>query len=227
MHTLRQALLTLALGGPLLALGCANPLDVAHVEGGTSTATSASNEGVAIRVPTAAALGIAVSGNIAYVSEPFNNTVARLDLTTNTIAARVSVGSLPCFVVFNAAGTTAYVANQFSDNVSIIDVATGTQTAVIPVVGDPLPVAISTDGRTLFTFNEFRFAAFPWMRGRAPELDATDARQLLGRSLARVHQIGALRPFVSRPHRGLQRLGIDACNQVLASDLLPDVLRDR
>jgi len=151
MHTLRQALLTLALGGPLLALGCANPLDVAHVEGGTSTATSASNEGVAIRVPTAAALGIAVSGNIAYVSEPFNNTVARLDLTTNTIAARVSVGSLPCFVVFNAAGTTAYVANQFSDNVSIIDVATGTQTAVIPVVGDPLPVAISTDGRTLFT----------------------------------------------------------------------------
>ena len=65
------------------------------------------------------------------------------------------------------------------------------------------------------------------MRGRAPELDATDARQLLGRSLARVHQIGALRPFRTRPRIDLQRLGIDACNQVLASDLLPDVLRDR
>jgi Ser/Thr protein kinase RdoA (MazF antagonist) len=92
-----------------------------------------------------------------------------------------------------------------------------------------LPVAapVTVDGRTLFTYSDFRFAAFPWMRGRAPELDATDARQLLGRSLARVHQIGALKPFHSRPKIGLQRLGIDACNQVLASDLLPDVLRDR
>ena len=92
-----------------------------------------------------------------------------------------------------------------------------------------LPVAapVAVDGRTLFTYGGFRFAAFPWMRGRTPELDATDARQLLGRSLARVHQIGALRPFHGRPRIGLQRLGIDACNQVLAGDLLPDVLRDR
>src|ERR1700755_668824 len=31
-----------------------------------------------------------------------------------------------------------------------------------------LPVAapVTVDGRTLFTYNEFRFAAFPWMRGR-------------------------------------------------------------
>src|SRR5580704_6478829 len=63
-----------------------------------------------------------------------------------------------------------------------------------------LPVAapVKLDGRTLFTFQDFRFAAFPWMRGRAPELDATDARQILGRTLARVHQIGALRPFRTR-----------------------------
>src|SRR5262252_9306062 len=39
-----------------------------------------------------------------------------------------------------------------------------------------LPVAapVAIDGRTLFTYREFRFAAFPWMRGRAPELDDTD-----------------------------------------------------
>src|ERR1700754_147105 len=92
-----------------------------------------------------------------------------------------------------------------------------------------LPVAapVRIDGKTLFEFNEFRFAAFPRMRGRAPELDATDARQLLGRSLARVHQIGALRPFQTRPRIGLQRLGVDACNQVLAAPLLPEVLRER
>jgi Ser/Thr protein kinase RdoA (MazF antagonist) len=58
-------------------------------------------------------------------------------------------------------------------------------------------------------------------------LDATDARQILGRTLARVHQIGALRPFRTRAAFGIQRLGIDACNQVLEGRLLPDVLRDR
>jgi Ser/Thr protein kinase RdoA (MazF antagonist) len=92
-----------------------------------------------------------------------------------------------------------------------------------------LPVAapVVVEGRTLFTYRDFRFAAFPWMRGRAPELDATDARQLLGRSLARVHQIGALRPFRSRPRLGIERLGVDACRQVLAGELLPHVLEDK
>jgi Ser/Thr protein kinase RdoA (MazF antagonist) len=92
-----------------------------------------------------------------------------------------------------------------------------------------LPVAapVTIEGQTLFRYREFRFAAFPWMRGRAPELDDTDARQLLGRSLARVHQIGALQPFRSRPRVGIQRLGVEACEQVLAGDLLPDVLRER
>ncbi len=92
-----------------------------------------------------------------------------------------------------------------------------------------LPVAapVAIGGQTLFFYREFRFAAFPWMRGRAPELDDTDARQLLGRSLARIHQIGALRPFRNRPRLGIQRLGIDACEQVLAGELLPEVLRER
>ena len=49
---------------------------------------------------------------------------------------------------------------------------------------------------------DFRFAAFPWMRGRAPELDAPEARQLLGRTLARMHQIGATRRLPAAPaHR--------------------------
>ncbi len=92
-----------------------------------------------------------------------------------------------------------------------------------------LPVAapVAVDGRTLFAYKGFRFAAFPWMRGRPPELDASDARQLLGRSLARIHQVGALRSFRYRPRLGIQRLGIDACHEVLAGELLPEVLRDR
>jgi Ser/Thr protein kinase RdoA (MazF antagonist) len=100
-------------------------------------------------------------------------------------------------------------------------------TAELAAAELPVAAPLAVDGRTLFAYREFRFAAFPWMRGRAPELDAADARQLLGRSLARVHQIGALRPFRYRPRLGIQRLGIDACHQVLASDLLPEVLRDK
>lgn len=92
-----------------------------------------------------------------------------------------------------------------------------------------LPVAapVSLGGQTLFRYRDFRFAAFPWMRGRAPELDASDSRQILGRSLARLHQIGALRPFRVRPYLGIERLGREASRHVLESDLLPDVLRER
>src|SRR6516225_6788162 len=50
-------------------------------------------------------------------------------------------------------------------------------------------------GESLLRYRDFRFAAFPWMQGRAPELDAPEARALLGRSVARLHQIGARRPF--------------------------------
>src|SRR5947207_2964465 len=82
-------------------------------------------------------------------------------------------------------------------------------------------------GETLFRYHDFRFAAFPWMRGRAPELDAPEARQILGRSLARIHQIGALRAFQARPSIGVQRLGWDARAQVLASALVPEALRER
>jgi len=87
------------------------------------------------------------------------------------------------------------------------------------------PLAIG--GETLLRYHEFRFAAFPWMRGRPPELDAPEARQILGRSLARLHQVGAVRAFATRPRVGVERLGWEARAQVLACELLPDALRER
>jgi Ser/Thr protein kinase RdoA (MazF antagonist) len=92
-----------------------------------------------------------------------------------------------------------------------------------------LPVAspLLIEGQTLLRFEGFRFAAFPWMRGRAPELDAPEARQILGRSLGRLHQLGAVRPFRVRPKIGIQRLGVDARHQVLMGELLPERLIDR
>ena len=103
------------------------------------------------RLPIAGGpLGVAVSGDIAYVSRTSSNKLQRLNLATTSVTDSVAAGSLPCFVVFNAAGTRAYVANQFSQNVSIINVTTNTQIGVIPLNGDPLPVVISNDGGTLF-----------------------------------------------------------------------------
>ena len=92
-----------------------------------------------------------------------------------------------------------------------------------------LPVAapLVIEGETLFRYAGFRFAAFPWIRGRAPELDASDARQILGRTIARLHQVGAGHPFRARPLIGVQRLGWEARTQVLASELLPSALRER
>ena len=92
-----------------------------------------------------------------------------------------------------------------------------------------LPVAapVRLEGRTLFKYREFRFAAFPWMAGRAPELDAPEARQIFGRTLARMHQIGARQPFLVRPKLGVRRLGWEARDQVLSGELLPEYLQER
>ena len=92
-----------------------------------------------------------------------------------------------------------------------------------------LPVAapVQLEGRTLFNYRHFRFAAFPWMAGRAPELDAPEARQIFGRTLGRMHQIGALQPFQARPRISIQRLGWEAREQVLGDELLPEYLHER
>ncbi|HKZ73768.1 MAG TPA: serine/threonine protein kinase [Steroidobacteraceae bacterium] len=91
--------------------------------------------------------------------------------------------------------------------------------AELPVAA-PLVIA----GSTLFRFREYRFAAFPCLPGRAPELDAPGARVLLGRALARIHAIGATRTFRFRPRIGIERLGLQAREQVLTSELLPPAL---
>jgi Ser/Thr protein kinase RdoA (MazF antagonist) len=100
-------------------------------------------------------------------------------------------------------------------------------TAELAAAELPVAAPVEIEARTLFSYRDFRFAAFPWMRGRAPELDAPEARQMLGRSLARIHQIGAVRPFRARARLSIQRLGWEARTQVLESELLPEALRER
>ena len=89
-----------------------------------------------------------------------------------------------------------------------------------------LPVAAPhrVDGDSLFAHEGLRFAAFPYLAGRAPELDNGPTLTILGRTLARMHAIGSRRRFEHRPALDLDRLGWSARTAVLDSGFLPDSL---
>jgi len=92
-----------------------------------------------------------------------------------------------------------------------------------------LPVArpLLRAGVSLFHLAGQRFAAFEFLAGRAPELDRPDSLELLGRTLARVHAVGAVSRFQYRPALSLQRLGVEARTAVLASGFVPPALEER
>ncbi len=102
------------------------------------------------------------------------------------------------------------------------DFATGLAAAEIPVVA-PLRLGDAT----LFHYAGVRMAAFPLQPGGAPDLDQPGARELLGRTLGRIHAHGALRPFLARPSMSAERLGSRARAAVLASGQLPEHMRER
>jgi Ser/Thr protein kinase RdoA (MazF antagonist) len=88
--------------------------------------------------------------------------------------------------------------------------------AEIPVVG-PLTLNAST----LNYFGGFAFSVSPNRGGRAPELDDPNVLEWVGRFLARIHAVGATRPFDSRPSLDLQSFGIDAREWLLSNDKVP------
>ena len=88
--------------------------------------------------------------------------------------------------------------------------------AEVPVVG-PLTLL----GSTLTHFGGFAFSVSPRRGGRAPELDDPDVLEWVGRFLARIHAVGAQRPFASRPALDLPSFGIESREWLLANDQVP------
>jgi Ser/Thr protein kinase RdoA (MazF antagonist) len=88
--------------------------------------------------------------------------------------------------------------------------------AEIPVVGP-----LSLNGNTLHHFAGFAFSVSPSRGGRAPELDDADVLEWIGRFLARIHTVGAARPFASRPALDLQSFGVDSRDWLLKHDRVP------
>ena len=95
------------------------------------------------------------------------------------------------------------------------------------LAADEIPVAapLLLLGTTLHRHRDFRLAAFPLCAGTAPELDQPGARELLGRTLARIHAVGARRRFQYRPTLERALLGARARESLLRSPLMPEHMR--
>lgn len=61
--------------------------------------------------------------------------------------------------------------------------------------------------RTLFRHGDFRFSLFPRRGGHAPPLDDDQCLETLGQTLARMHNVGEVRAFSSRPTLTIDSFG--------------------
>jgi Ser/Thr protein kinase RdoA (MazF antagonist) len=78
--------------------------------------------------------------------------------------------------------------------------------AEVPVI----PPMADDSGKTLFEFNGFRFSMYKRQGGHAPELDNLDTIHMLGRLTARIHSVGAQKPFQHRPALEIKNFGYDS-----------------
>jgi Ser/Thr protein kinase RdoA (MazF antagonist) len=88
----------------------------------------------------------------------------------------------------------------------------------------PVVAPLRLQGETLHHFNGFSFSVSPRRGGRRPELDDFDVLEWIGRFLARIHTVGAARPFAQRPVLGLQTFALEPRDWLLAhGSVAPEV----
>jgi Ser/Thr protein kinase RdoA (MazF antagonist) len=91
----------------------------------------------------------------------------------------------------------------------------------------PIAAPLRRDGESLFEYGDQRFAAFPYLAGRAPEIADAATLTLLGRTLARMHAVGGRARFRFRPTLDIERLGVRARAAVLDSGFVPPALEEQ
>ncbi|MDF2462837.1 MAG: hypothetical protein K0Q43_1072 [Ramlibacter sp.] len=85
----------------------------------------------------------------------------------------------------------------------------------------PAVAPLVLNGATLHQHGGFSFSVSPRRGGRAPELDDGEVLEWIGRFLARIHVVGAARPFTTRPALDLRSFGIESRNWLLENDKVP------
>jgi Ser/Thr protein kinase RdoA (MazF antagonist) len=86
----------------------------------------------------------------------------------------------------------------------------------VPAIG---PLVLN--GATLHQFGGFAFSVSPRRGGRPPELDDAEVLEWIGRFLARIHTVGARKPFVSRPALNVQTFAEEPMRWLLGHDMVP------
>jgi Ser/Thr protein kinase RdoA (MazF antagonist) len=93
---------------------------------------------------------------------------------------------------------------------------------VVPPLAFPAHAEHATSVHTTLHLHAgFRFAVFALRGGRAPELDAPDVREWIGRFMGRIHAIGSAATFAHRPSIDVDSFGIVPRDFLLAHDFIP------
>ncbi len=94
------------------------------------------------------------------------------------------------------------------------------------LAADELPIVapLVLTGESLFRHGPFRYALYPRKGGHWPELDQAEQLALIGRFVARIHNIGATESFLNRPHLDVVTFGEASQETILAADTLPTEL---
>lgn len=92
----------------------------------------------------------------------------------------------------------------------------------------PIAVPIARAGTTLFHMpdSSYRFSIFPFIAARSIEINSTQDLEFLGRSIGRLHAVGARGRFHDRPVFTVARFGAHAREAVINSGMFSDVMND-
>lgn len=90
----------------------------------------------------------------------------------------------------------------------------------------PVVPALSDNNKTLHLLNGFRFSVYPRQGGRVPELDSKETLEWMGRLIARIHAVGALKPFKARPTLTIAGFGDEPRDYLLSRHVIPADLID-
>ena len=90
--------------------------------------------------------------------------------------------------------------------------------AEVPMVA---PWHLPAGAGSLHHHGGFAFSVSPRRGGRRPELESLEVLEWIGRFLARIHGVGARRPFAHRPALDLQTFGHDSQRLLLEGKHLP------
>ncbi len=85
----------------------------------------------------------------------------------------------------------------------------------------PAVAPLVLNGATLHHFAGFRLALYPRRGGRTPELDAPGVLEWIGRFIGRIHAVGAMAPFITRPALDIATFGDESRAFVLDHDFIP------